>query len=162
MNKQKFVRMHICEANPMKYGEFCKQYPEAGRATRPMPEDEDGYVTYYPDGYVSWCPKKPWEEAGRPVDGMTFGMAIEMMKRGKKVARKGWNGKGMYLWLLPAAEIKKEWCRDERLIEVMANFGENVVQCLGSIRMLTADKKVLTGWLASQTDMLTEDWEVVE
>ena len=40
----------------------------------------------------------------------TFGEAIEALKQGKKVARKGWNGKGMYLWLKPAATIKAEWC----------------------------------------------------
>ncbi len=92
--------------------------------------------------------------------GMTFGQAIEAMKQGKKVARRGWNGKGMYLWLLPAAEVKKEWCRDTRLLEA---FGErDTMTCLGSIRMFTADKKVLTGWLASQTDMLSEDWTIVE
>lgn len=156
----KYIRMHQVEAEPMTRGDYNKKRGWEIPANE-NPADE-GYLVTYPDGYVSWCPKAQFEAAGRPCEGMTFGMAIEAMKRGKKVARKGWNGKGMYLWLLPAAEVKKEWCRDERLIEVMANFGENVVQCLGSIRMLTADKKVLTGWLASQTDMLAEDWEIVE
>lgn len=95
-----------------------------------------------------------------PTDGMTFGQAIEAMKQGKKVARKGWNGKGMYLWLLPATEVKKEWCRDPRLIEAMGE--RETLPCLGSVRMFTATKEVLTGWLASQTDMLSEDWCIVE
>ena len=46
---------------------------------------------------------------------MDFGKAIEALKQGKKVARKGWNGKGMYLWLKPGAEIKSEWCKDPHL-----------------------------------------------
>ena len=100
------------------------------------------------------------DDADSPVDGMTFGRAIEAMKQGKKVARKGWNGKGMYLWLLPATDVKKEWCRDPRLIEAMGE--RDVLPCLGSIRMFTATKEVLTGWLASQTDMLSEDWCIVE
>ena len=92
--------------------------------------------------------------------GMSFGGAIACMKRGLKVARQGWNGKGMYLWLLPLATVKKEWVKDPKLAEC---FGDSdVLECLGSIRMFTADKKVLTGWLASQTDMLSEDWVVVE
>lgn len=91
---------------------------------------------------------------------MDFGDAIRAMKRGKKVARKGWNGKGMYLWLLPEAEVKREWCRDSRLLEAMGD--RDTLPCLGSIRMYTADKKVLTGWLASQTDILAEDWVVVD
>jgi hypothetical protein len=92
---------------------------------------------------------------------MKFGDAIEALKAGARVARQGWNGKGMYLWLLPAASVKAEWCREPHLKEkAEANGGE--IECLGSIRMFTADKKVLTGWLASQTDMLAEDWMIVE
>lgn len=91
---------------------------------------------------------------------MTFGEAIEALKRGQRVSRAGWNGKGMYLWLLPATKVKAEWCREPHLREVAeANGGE--IEALGSIRMMTADKKVLTGWLASQTDMLSEDWQVL-
>lgn len=90
----------------------------------------------------------------------TFGEAIEALKQGKKVARKGWNGKGMYLWLKPAATIKAEWCKDPILKDIAeANGGE--VEALGTICMKTADGKILTGWLASQTDMLFEDWVIV-
>lgn len=90
----------------------------------------------------------------------TFGEALEALKRGKKVARKGWNGKGMYLWLKPAATIKAEWCKDPILKDIAeANGGE--VEALGTICMKTADGKILTGWLASQTDMLLEDWVIV-
>lgn len=139
-----------------------------------MPANEDaaeaGYLVEYHDGgkpnhpdhagYVSWSPADVFERSYRLVDGLTFGGAIEALKAGKRVARKGWNGKGMYLWLLPAAMVKAEWCREEHLKAVAeANGGE--IEALGSIRMMTADRKVLTGWLASQTDMLSEDWEVV-
>lgn len=93
-----------------------------------------------------------------------FEEALRKLKEGKKVARRGWNGKGMYLWLLPPATIKKEWCRDEKLLEC---FGESdELYCLGSIRMYTHDSTgrtaVLTGWLASQSDMLSEDWYEVD
>jgi hypothetical protein len=92
---------------------------------------------------------------------MTFGEAIKNMQHGLKVRRAGWNGKGMYLWILPAATIKAEWCKDEHLKKLcLDNGGE--IEALASIRMLTADKKILTGWLASQTDMLATDWETVE
>jgi len=91
---------------------------------------------------------------------MNFGQAIEAMKAGKKVMRLGWNGKGMYLWLLPATEVKREWVKDPLLLEA---FGEkDTLNCLGSIRMKTATGEVLTGWLASQTDMLSEDWCVLD
>ena len=90
-----------------------------------------------------------------------LGWALLQLKSGHKVRREGWNGKGMYLWLMPAAKVKAEWCREDHLKALAeANGGE--IECLGSIRMMTADKKVLTGWLASQTDILAEDWETVD
>ena len=92
---------------------------------------------------------------------LNFGDAIKALKEGKKVARKGWNGKNMWLWLKPAAIIKAEWCKDPMLKEIVdANGGE--AEALGTICMKTADNKILTGWSASQTDMLCEDWMVVE
>ena len=94
-------------------------------------------------------------------ENLNFGDAIKALKEGKKVARKGWNGKNMYLWLKPAVTIKAEWCKDHMLKEIVdANGGE--AEALGTICMKTADNKILTGWLASQTDMLCEDWVVVE
>ena len=153
---QKYIRCHIVEAEPMTLHEFdILKNREHSSA-----ENAEGYHVVYPDGYESWCPKAQFEAAGRPIDGMTFGQAIEAMKQGKKVARKGWNGKGMYLWLLPATDVKKEWCHDPRLIEAMGD--REALPCLGSIRMFTATKEVLTGWLASQTDMLSEDWCIVD
>lgn len=93
--------------------------------------------------------------------GLSFGAAISAMEAGHRVAREGWNGKGMYLWLLPAAVVKAEWCREPHL-KTMAEANGGEIEALGSIRMLTADRKVLTGWLASQTDMLAKDWLILE
>jgi hypothetical protein len=90
-------------------------------------------------------------------DKHNFGWAIEQLKLGNKVCRTGWNGKGMYLWLLSATRVKAEWCKEPWLKQLAEDNGGEI-EALGSIRMLTADKKVLTGWLASQTDMLAEDW----
>ena len=94
-------------------------------------------------------------------ENLNFGDAIKALKEDKKVTRKGWNGKNIWLWLKPATTIKAEWCKDSMLKEIVdANGGE--AEALGTICMKTADNKILTGWLASQTDMLCEDWEVVE
>jgi len=94
---------------------------------------------------------------------LTFGQAIELLKKGKLVSCSGWNGKGMFLWLKPSTVIKKEWCKDPLLIKMIENFGvEETIEGLGTICMKTADNKILTGWLASQTDILSEDWGEVE
>lgn len=92
-----------------------------------------------------------------------FGTALEALKQGKRVARQGWNGKNMFLFLLPAGTIPTKSIHDPALREVIEKeigYGETF-EALGSIRMFTADKKILTGWLASQTDMLSEDWVIL-
>lgn len=91
---------------------------------------------------------------------MNFGQAIEALKKGHKVARKGWNGRGMFLWLKPAATIKAEWCKDPRL-KCLAEQNGGEIEALGTICMLTAQNEILTGWLASQSDMLSDDWMIV-
>lgn len=91
---------------------------------------------------------------------MTFGGALSWLKTGGKVTRKGWNGKGMFLWLKPAATIKSDWCKDPLLKRICDDNGGEA-EALGTICMKTADGKILTGWLASQSDMLAEDWITV-
>ena len=157
---KKYIRCHLVEAEPMTRGEHLKSkglslIPGSGS------ESDEGYRVVYPDGYQSWCPKAQFEEAGRPVDGMTFGMAIEAMKAGKKVARAGWNGKGMYVWIMPGSTVKDcKTITDPHLKAIDEAEGE--IRFLGSVRMRTATGDVLTGWLASQTDMLSEDWVIVD
>lgn len=92
---------------------------------------------------------------------MNFGQAIEALKRGEKVTRKGWNGHGMFLWLKPATMVKAEWCHDPMLKDIVEEYGGEV-PALGTICMFTAQREILTGWLASQTDMLSEDWEIIK
>lgn len=93
---------------------------------------------------------------------MDFGDAIRALKNGKRMARAGWNGKGMWLALscngtreVPAPNF---WAPPNRAY-AEANGGSAVV--LPCITMKTATGEILMGWLASQTDMLAEDWSEV-
>ena len=92
---------------------------------------------------------------------LNFGDAINALKEGKKVYRSGWNGKGMFLWLKPSVRVKADWCKDP-LLRKLADDNGGDIEALGTICMKTADNKVLTGWLASQTDILSEDWNIIE
>lgn len=93
------------------------------------------------------------------MESLNFGQALEALKTGKRISRKGWNGKGMFLFLLPAGNVPTRAIHDPALREVIEQeVGGDSFDALGSIRMFTADKKILTGWLASQTDILSEDW----
>lgn len=135
-----------------------------------LPANEDGadegYLVEYVDGgrandsrhfgYISWSPKDVFERAYRPVENMSFGLAIEALKAGKKVARAGWNGKGMFLFLVPGSTFK---VNRPPLMGIYPE-GTEINYC-PHIDMKTADGKVVL-WLASQTDVLAEDWAVVE
>ena len=86
---------------------------------------------------------------------MNFGQAIEAIKQGERVARSGWNGKGMFLFLAENIEFTTK----ADLSEFKELIGDLT---LDSIVMKTADNRFVVGWLASQTDMLANDWAVVE
>lgn len=85
---------------------------------------------------------------------MDFGDAIRDLKRGYRVARAGWNGKNMWLTLVPGSRITVS---EGRPMASALPVGE-VIDYLPHIDMYTAQGQ-LVPWLASQTDMLAEDWE---
>ena len=85
----------------------------------------------------------------------TFGAALKHLKQGYKVARSGWNGKGMFVFLVPGSVFK---VNRAPLLGIYPE-GTEVTYC-PHIDMKTADGSVVP-WLASQTDVLAEDWELV-
>ena len=94
-----------------------------------------------------------------------FGNAIRAMKEGKRVCRAGWNGKGMWVALTPgstfnAAAAKPGHTAYHRAQELAGSPHENIA-LLPHIDMRAADGSMVIGWLASQTDMLSEDWFVL-
>jgi hypothetical protein len=114
-------------------------------------EDRDGpgYSVKYSDGYTSWSPRDVFEAAYQPLTALSFGHALVALKEGHRVARAGWNGKGMWLVLIAAGNA----CHSSRA----GTFP--MLDCIG---MKTAQGDMLPGWLASQTDMLADDWQIVE
>lgn len=147
-----------------------------------LPTDEDGadegYLVEYLDGgkpnvaghagYVSWSPKEQFEKAYQPIEGgMSFGHAIVALKEGHRVARSGWNGKGMFLYYVPAnsypaqTDIAKQYWRDRQPPRAENTVGPIMVPYGAYIAMKTAQENVVP-WLASQTDVLADDWMIVE
>lgn len=110
----------------------------------------------------------------------TFGQAIESIKRGRLVTRKGWNGKGMFILMRPADELHVSFvakeirslpqkvkdyyyqdCIDESGNPIKLEK-DDTVKFTAYICMKAADGTIVNGWLASQTDMLSEDWMIFE
>lgn len=84
---------------------------------------------------------------------MTFGQALEAVKQGQKIARKGWNGKNMFVFLRHGRMITG--------VDSDSPMGGDF-ESLPHLCMRSADGKCVVGWLASQTDMLSDDWETIE
>lgn len=79
---------------------------------------------------------------------MNFGEALEQVKNGKRIARRNWNGKGQYVFLVRAEQLKNIADKFQKVVDVLA--------------ICTTSDVIQVGWLATQTDMLATDWYVVE
>jgi len=131
-----------------------------------VPADEnpadDGYLVEYIDGgqanhpdyegYISWSPKDVFERAYRRSDNLTFGEALELLKAGKKAARAGWNGKGMFVFLVPGSNFK---VNRPPLLGIYPEGTE--INYRPHIDLKGADGSVST-WAPSGSDSLAEDW----
>lgn len=89
----------------------------------------------------------------------SFGDAVEILKKGARVARAGWNGKGMWLTMVHPDDDANVPPRPTYAVAGIVDDATN--GCLPWIGMKTADNKFVP-WLASQTDVLAEDWQIVE
>jgi hypothetical protein len=116
-------------------------------------DESDGYAVIYPDGYQSWSPKEAFESAYQLLSALSFGHALEALKAGCSVARSGWNGKGMFLYFVPANSYPAQ-------TDVAKKFIGETVPYGAYIAMKTAQGNVVP-WLASQTDIVAEDWQVI-
>lgn len=160
---KKYFRAGFCEARPYKFGEnltgitVTKEDAEEVATTgggmilrNPKNHGDQWYVSkqFFTKNYFE---AEACEEAYRETSGMPFGLAIEALKKGKRVSRGGWNGKGMWLVMI---------CPGNAMYTKVGTDGAFPMQpCIG---MKTADNNMQPGWLASQADMLADDWMIVE
>lgn len=156
MSYERYIGTKKIKAMPMTKAEYCKKYEIE------MPKiDKEGYEIIDLDDCVSWSPKESFENDYKKSGGMTFGHALELLKLGKRVARKGWNGKDMFLFLEKGEFLNR--CIYNEITKNNKNMCQNFDMCSYSdtICMRTAQNTIVVGWLASQTDMLSEDWEII-
>lgn len=142
----KYIGVKIVNAEPMTREAFEAKH---GRNVGGDKHGE-GYEVTYEGGYQAWSPEDVFDAAYRPIDGMTFGLAIEALKMGKKVARAGWNGKGIFIELQVPDQYSK-MSSPYIFIDTTGLQSDN-----------PDAPRSRVPWLASQTDTLAEDWRVVE
>jgi hypothetical protein len=111
---------------------------------------------------------------------MNFGIAIEALKRGKRVTREGWNGKGMFVFMRPSDELNIEFVVDKMksLPKSVKDYYEQdivdenhtrlpvseneTVRFTAYLCLKSADGQIVNGWLATQSDILSEDWIILD
>ncbi len=135
-----------------------------------------GYALYFKDNSASWIENSVFNEEF-DFKSLDFGKAVKALKQGNKVSRYGWNGKGMYLTLVQGYPVNGFLNSDDVNGPIYAKpNGEPVVapnkggQMLSHIVMKTAGDSKYWGegysdyvpWLASQTDILSEDWMIID
>lgn len=114
--------------------------------------DQDKYdsLVIKADRYNQLMKNKPEAEKTEDLD---FGKAIQLLKEGKRLQRKGWNGKKQYIELATNISYKNN---DEEIINAEHDsIGNKAIAFVGT-------SGVQLGWLASQADMLAEDWKIAE
>lgn len=134
-----------------------------------LPKDEDGadegYLVEYLDGgkpndsrhagYISWSPKAQFDAAYRETSGMPFGLAVEALKKGKKVARPGWNGKGMFVYFVPAASYPAQTGVAKEF------FGESALVSYAPYLAIKNVNDTVSTWVPSINDVLADDWQII-
>lgn len=103
---------------------------------------------------------------------LTFSEALEAAKQGKAISREGWNGKGMCVYLnLGSIDIESipeenrgdsSFRQDGIKIDMFVSRDTGTVTRLPNLNMKSASGATVTGWLASQTDLLADDWCILE
>lgn len=129
--------------------------PSDGWCSR-FPTVEEGYLytTDADDMDPQFMSAEDFEAMCRPTESMAFGYALEALKHGERVARKGWNGKYMYIFLA---------CEPDFVTDAdISAFDQQEVEVGDMLVMKTAQNTFQPGWVASQADMLAEDWYIVE
>jgi hypothetical protein len=136
-----------------------------------MPNDEngsdEGYLVEYEGsesnhnnhkGYISWSPKKVFEDSYRLSSGLPFGHAVEGMKSGLKFARSGWNGNGMYVVVMPGYPDGIEANENTRNSHGLSEGA--ILKFRPYFQLFTAQGDVAM-WAPSGSDALAEDWVIV-
>jgi hypothetical protein len=96
---------------------------------------------------------------------MNLAQTIEKLKEGCIAQRDGWNGKGMYIFIRPADTISPNIIANIRSLPAIVKehliFKGQPVKFNSYLCMYNAKGEIVNGWLASQEDILADDWNVI-
>lgn len=145
------------EATPCSLGRFNHAYKKADRAKEKKAGNYKvrGYLVKYSDDHQGWSPKDVFDAAYRINGKLNFGHALTMLKQGKKIFRDGWNGKGMFVYLVDGSQFKVN------RPPLLGIYPEGkTINYNPHMDIKNADGTVST-WSPSNGDALAEDWSFI-
>ena len=161
-NMEKYIGTKVVKAEPMTMTEAQEVL---GRELKPANLEEDGYLVEYKDGYKSWSPKSVFEEAYREVGSVNFGGAIDLLKAGLAVRRKGWNGKGLFVVKQVPSHITGDIIPN---MQSLPQSAKNILMSRENPHIDYTNQMLIINpngradsWVPSVSDVFAEDWEVV-
>ena len=134
-----YIGVKIVSAKPMTRGDYNK-FRGWELPANENPDDE-GFLKDDGAGHIQWDPADTFQRDFCQCDGMTFGLAVEAMKKGMKIERAGWNGRGMYIQLNKAIDF---------------DFSE-----LNQFFTIKNTRNSFDTWVPSISDILAEDWAII-
>ena len=161
-NMEKYIGTKVVKAEPMTMTEAQKVL---GRELKPANLEEDGYLVEYKDGYKSWSPRSVFEEAYRELGSVNFGGAIDLLKAGLAVRRKGWNGKGLFVVKQVPSHITGDIIPNMQSLpqsakNILMSRENPHIDYTNQMLIINPDGRA-DSWVPSVSDVFAEDWEVV-
>ena len=159
---KKFIGTKVIMAEPMT---MTGAQIVLGREIKPTTVEEDGYLVVYKNEYKSWSPKSVFEEAYREVGSVNFGGAIDLLKAGLAVRRKGWNGKGLFIVKQVPSHITGDIIPNMQSLPqsakiILMNRENPHIDYTNQMLIINPDGRA-DSWVPSVSDVFAEDWEVV-
>lgn len=119
--------------------------------------ETEGMAIKYDNGYTGWCPTDIFHQRNMALDALDFSGALFALKEGHRVSRRGWNGKGMFLILVPGSPALTV---DEGRPMAKAGVPIGTGFAYGAHIDIWTVGDIVSPWQPSQADMLADDWQI--
>lgn len=141
-----YIGTRVVRAEPCEY-----------RGNDPMNHGRIGYLVIESSGEESWVSPESFYSAYSSRDAMTFGLAIEALKIGRRVARAKWIDNGLWIEL-----VRSTNCAAGRAMAAAEPVARSEPRGDQQVVLRAAGNEFISPWLPSQEDMLAKDWAVVD
>lgn len=172
---EKYIGVKEVEATPMTRIEYNNYRVWEIPVEEKGMEHDEGYLVEYLNSpnsnhpnhknYISWSPKEVFEESYKKSEFISYGFAIEAMRKGHLVARKGWNGNGMFVCKQIPNQVNKDIIPKMTSLPDFAKLeihGRDMPLNYQNQMVIVKPDNSIDSWVASSSDTFAVDWYIVK